>query len=174
MIRASVVVVGVIGTTLTNLKNSILLFLLMGFEIAYILVFPQLVCVLFFNISNGYGAIMGLLTGVVLKLLTGDSSLGLVPVICYPGCTLEDGVYVQYAPFKTINMLCTLASILLFSYLASLIFNKGLLPDKWDVLKVKGQQSPVPLAPIGGTTGQNDNDKQNTSDSQDEDKAANA
>lgn len=151
VISASVVVTGVIGTSLTSLNNSILLFWFLGNEIAYIVIFPQLVCILFFSISNGYGAVVGLLVGVLFKLLSGNPMLLLPPVMHFPGCTLEDGIYVQYAPVRTICMLASFASILLFSYLTSMLFNKKILPQRWDVLKIRDQKAEAALTPLEAT-----------------------
>lgn len=143
------VVTGVIGTSLTILNNSILLFWFLGNEIAYVVVFPHVVCVLYFNISNGYGAVVGLLVGVSFRLLRGDPSLFIPPVIHFPGCTLEDDVCMfQYAPVRTICMLASFAAIVLFSYLTSGLFNKNLLPQRWDVLKVRDQKASAALTQL--------------------------
>lgn len=142
VIRVSVVVVGLAGTSLTFLDNSVLMIWMLRSDLTYTLMLPQLVCVLFFSISNGYGAIMGCIVGMLLRVLSGEPLLGIPAILKFPGCTLVNGVYVQRSPIRTICMLSSVAAILSFSYLASLLFNKGLVPEKLDIFKVKAQQSP--------------------------------
>ncbi|KAM6999990.1 high-affinity choline transporter 1-like [Tautogolabrus adspersus] len=140
VIRITVVLAGLAGTSLTFLQNSIMVFWILGSGIAYTIMFPQLICVLYFNICNGYGSIMGLLVGVLLRVLCGEPSIGLPVVLQFPGCILQDGKYVQCAPVSTICMLSTIVVTLCFSYLASMFFNKELIPERWDIFQVKTQQ----------------------------------
>lgn len=137
-------VAGLVGTSLTYLDGSILVFWILGSDLTYTIIFPQLICVLFTEVSNGYGAIAGYLVAVVMRLLCGEPLLGLPVILHFPGCTSEDGVSIQRCPVKTICMLCALVSIVMFSYVASLLFNKGILPERWDVFKVKSQEAPTP------------------------------
>ncbi|XP_051239781.1 high affinity choline transporter 1 [Dicentrarchus labrax] len=142
VIRISVVVVGLAGTALTFLDSSVLVFWLVGVDMSYTIMFPQLVCVLFFKVSNGYGASVGYMMGIIMRVLSGEPLIGLPPAIKFPGCRLDkEGKLTQYFPFRTAIMVISLASILLFSWLASIIFNKGLLSERWDVFKIKRKQT---------------------------------
>lgn len=137
VIRTSVVVVGVLGTIITFYTNSTLLLWILGADISYTLIFPHLVTVLFFKVTNGYGAFLGYVIGLLLRILLGENTIGLPVVLQLPGCTLQDGVYVQKAPVRTFSMLSTFLSILFFSWLSALMFDGGLLPEKWDTFSVK-------------------------------------
>lgn len=146
VIRISVVAVGLAGTGLTFLDSSVLVFWLVGVDMSYTIMFPQLVCILFFKVSNSYGAAVGLMMGIVLRVLSGEPLLGLSPLIRFPGCRLDkEGKMTQYFPFRTAIMLSSMLSILLFSWLMSSVFNKGLLPESWDVFKVKRRPAPPAL-----------------------------
>ncbi|KAF7663212.1 hypothetical protein LDENG_00217000 [Lucifuga dentata] len=150
VIRISVVVVGISGTALTFLDNSVLVFWLVGVDMSYTIMFPQLVCILFFKASNGYGATVGYIMGIVMRVLSGEPLIGLPPAIQFPGCRLDDeGKMTQYFPFRTAIMVISLLSILLFSWLTSIIFNKGLLSDRWDVFKIKCKPTAV-IRPVDG------------------------
>ncbi|XP_007544745.1 high affinity choline transporter 1-like [Poecilia latipinna] len=138
VIRISVVVVGLAGTGLTFLDSSVLVFWLVGVDMSYTIMFPQLVCVLFFKVSNGYGVCVGYILGFVMRVLSGEPLIGLPPAIRFPGCRLDkEGKLTQFFPFRTTIMLLSLVSIVFFSWLASVIFSKGLLSDKWDVFDIK-------------------------------------
>ncbi|XP_068167948.1 high affinity choline transporter 1-like [Antennarius striatus] len=141
VIRISIVVVGLVGTSLTNLTNGVLVFWMLSSDLMFAVILPQLVCVLFIDVSNGYGATTGFLVAVVLRVLCGEPLIGLPVILHFPHGILEDGVYIQTWPFKTICLLAALVSILLFSYVFSVLFQKEILPEKWDVFKVKKQRT---------------------------------
>ncbi|TKS69255.1 High affinity choline transporter 1 Hemicholinium-3-sensitive choline transporter [Collichthys lucidus] len=137
VIRVTVVVVGLVGTSITFYTKSTLILWLLGADVSYTLMFPHLVSVLFFKVTNGYGAMVGYIIGLTVRILLGENTVGLPVVLHLPGCTLEEGVYIQKAPVRTVAMLCTFVTTLLFSLLALFMFNHGLLPQRWDIFKVK-------------------------------------
>ncbi|XP_042340923.1 high-affinity choline transporter 1-like [Plectropomus leopardus] len=148
VIRITVVVVGVVGTSISFYTNSPLVLWILGADASYTLMFPHLVAVLFFEVTNGYGAMVGYIVGLTVRVLLGENILGLPVVLHLPGCTLEDGVYVQKSPIRTVSMLCTLVTILVLSWLALFIFNHDLLPERWDIFKVKRNVTVSPVDPV--------------------------
>lgn len=139
VIRVTVVVVGLAGTSITFYTNSTLLLWILGADVSYTLMFPHLIAVLFFNVTNGYGALAGYIIGLLARILLGENTVGLPVVLCLPGCTMEDGLLVQKSPVRTVAMICTCVTILFFSFLAAFMFNHSLLPERWDIFKVKNK-----------------------------------
>ncbi|GLD61058.1 high affinity choline transporter 1-like protein [Lates japonicus] len=66
VIRVTVVVVGLVGTSITFYTNSTLVLWILGADISYTLIFPHLVSVLFFKVTNGYGATVGYVIGLTI------------------------------------------------------------------------------------------------------------
>ncbi|XP_054830442.1 high-affinity choline transporter 1-like [Eublepharis macularius] len=134
--RASIVVFGSLAAALAFYSHSVYDLWFLGGELVYALLFPQLCCVLFIPNTNAYGSAAGFFFGFLLRLLAGEPSLKIPPLICYPGCSLVDGAYVQRFPFKTVTMLLTLLTIISVSYLAAFVFRRNLLPREWDFCKL--------------------------------------
>lgn len=78
-----VTVVGLVGTSITFYV-----------DVSYTLKLPHVIALLFFEVTNGYGATVGYIIGLTLRILLGENVVGLNVVLHLPGCTLEDGVYV--------------------------------------------------------------------------------
>ncbi|XP_062983456.1 high affinity choline transporter 1-like [Elgaria multicarinata webbii] len=136
VMRASMVVFGTLAAALAFYSHSIFDLWFVSGELVYALLFPQLCCVLFVHGTNTYGSAAGFLLGFLLRLLAGEPSLKIPPVICYPGCSLVDGAYIQLFPFKMVTMLVSLLTIVSVSYLAAFGFKANLLPVEWDVCKI--------------------------------------
>ncbi|XP_042312938.1 high-affinity choline transporter 1-like [Sceloporus undulatus] len=125
--RVATVAFGIMATALAFYSNSIYDLWFLGGELVYALLFPQLCCVLFIPSTNTYGSAAGFLVGFLLRLLAGEPALKIPPVLCYLGCSLLDGTYIQLFPFKIVTMLITLLTIVSVSYLASFVFQSGTL-----------------------------------------------
>ncbi|XP_006018694.1 high-affinity choline transporter 1-like [Alligator sinensis] len=139
--RASMLVFGTAAAGLAFYSHSIYDLWFLSGELVYALLFPQLCCVLFIPHTNTYGSAAGILLGFLLRLLAGEPSLKIPPVIQYPGCCLVDGVYVQLFPFKTFTMLFTLGIIVSVSYLSAFLFKRNLLSRRWDVCNIMKENS---------------------------------
>ncbi|XP_067322319.1 high affinity choline transporter 1-like [Anolis sagrei] len=135
-LRLAIVAFGMMATALAFYSHSIYDLWFLGGELVYALLFPQLCCVLFIPSTNTYGSVIGFLVGFLLRLLAGEPALKIPPVICYPGCSLVDGTYIQLFPFKIVTMLITLLTIVFVSHLAAFVFQRKILPIRWDVCKI--------------------------------------
>ncbi|XP_077424893.1 high affinity choline transporter 1-like [Vanacampus margaritifer] len=134
VIRISVLLVGLAGTSLAFNKSSIHALFVLANDILYCIMIPQLACVVHLRFANCYGAISGYLIGLLLRVLSGEPALGIPPVLLYPGWREKDGVVTQYFPFRTLIVLISLAAIILMSWLFQLGFSRQFIPQSWDVL----------------------------------------
>ncbi|XP_071529907.1 high-affinity choline transporter 1-like [Panulirus ornatus] len=134
VMRAAIVVVAAIACTIGILINSIYyLFKLCG-DLVYVILFPQLLMVVHFReYVNTYGSFVAFCLGFLVRLLGGEPYIGVPPTIHYP--FFDETTGQQNFPFRTVAMLVSLSSLILFSAIAKALFTRGVLPARYDICR---------------------------------------
>ncbi|CAB3406317.1 unnamed protein product [Caenorhabditis bovis] len=130
VMRIAIIFVGIMATIMALTIQSIYGLWYLCADLVYVILFPQLVCVVYFPKSNTYGSLAGYAVGLFLRLIGGEPLLSFPPLVHYPMFT--DGV--QYFPFRTTAMLSSMATIYIVSIHAEKLFKSGRLSPEWDLL----------------------------------------
>ena len=130
VIRFAIFGVGALATVMALKVQSIYALWYLCSDLVYAILFPQLCCVIYVPGANTYGAMMGYITAVVLRVGGGESVIGLEPFIKYPYFNAIDG---QLFPFRTFAMGCSFISIVFTSYFTKYLFSSNILPRKCDI-----------------------------------------
>ena len=141
VIRVSVLVIGVVSVVVALAVKSVIYLLILCMDLVYVILFPQLCCVLFFQHCNTYGAAVGYVVGLILRLLAGDPFLDIPAVIKYP--YYQHDTQDQLFPYRSLAMLLGLLLTLGVSYLTRHLFTKGVIPLKYDVFKCFPPEKPA-------------------------------
>ncbi|KAK2905522.1 hypothetical protein QQF64_034091 [Cirrhinus molitorella] len=144
VMRITIFVFGALATAMALLTGSVYGLWYLSSDLVYVIIFPQLLCVLFVKGTNTYGSVAGYIFGLLLRIGGGEPYLRLPPFIYYPGwqtrekeqrLTREVERFVeQRFPYKTVSMLASLLSNAAFSYVAKYLFESGTLSPKYDFL----------------------------------------
>ncbi|XP_063300694.1 high affinity choline transporter 1 [Pelobates fuscus] len=136
VLRITIFIFGASATAMALLAQSVYGLWYLSSDLVYIIIFPQLLCVLFIKGTNTYGSIVGYVFGLFLRISGGEPYLYLQALICYPGCYADprNGIYLQRFPFKTVSMLASFLANVCVSYLVKYLFEKGTISPKLDFL----------------------------------------
>ncbi|XP_071946763.1 high-affinity choline transporter 1-like isoform X2 [Antedon mediterranea] len=141
IMRCSILVAGAIATTLAITIDSIYGLFHLCSDFVYVILFPQLLCVVYVEFANTYGSICAYFIGLLLRLGGGEEILGLKSFIKYP--YYDEAEDLQLFPFRTFSMLISLGTLLSVSYLTRYLFTKEILAKEYDVLRcVTNQPDP--------------------------------
>ncbi|XP_038046002.1 high-affinity choline transporter 1-like [Patiria miniata] len=133
VMRASIVVGGVIATAFGLSINSVYKLFVFCSDFVYVVLFPQFLCVIHFSKCNTYGSLLAYIVALILRFGGGDSLLGIPALIKYP--YYDDEEEVQLFPYKTLAMLSSLLTILVVSYPLDYLFKKGTIPKRYDFFR---------------------------------------
>ena len=110
--KISILAIGTLATLLALRVQSVYALWFLCADLVYVLLFPQLVMVLFLKKSSAKGALAGLTLGLILRLGGGEASLGVPAFIPYPMNYEDLGLMF---PFRSFAMVLSLVTIWLIS-----------------------------------------------------------
>ncbi|MGH0135135.1 UNVERIFIED_CONTAM: hypothetical protein FKN15_032414 [Acipenser sinensis] len=142
VMRITIFVFGAVATAMALLTGTVYGLWYLSSDLVYVIIFPQLLSVLFVKGTNTYGSVAGYIFGLLLRISGGEPYLKLPPFIYYPGWTEQikehpltgavEHIIVQKFPFKTVSMLSSFLANVAFSYLLKYLFESGSLAPKYD------------------------------------------
>lgn len=132
------------ATCMALLTGSVYGLWYLSSDLVYVIIFPQLLSVLFIKGTNTYGSVAAYLVGLFLRIGGGEQYLKIPPFIYYPGWVVQEKVHhltgevehfvQQRFPFKTVSMLASFLANVAVSYLTKYLFESGILSHKYDFL----------------------------------------
>ncbi|KAL3876539.1 hypothetical protein ACJMK2_034380, partial [Sinanodonta woodiana] len=131
VMRISIFWVGAMATVMAILVESVYALWYLCSDLVYVVLFPQLVCVIYLSWSNTYGSLAGYILGLFIRILGGEPTLKIPAVIKFPWYDEENQT--QMFPYKTLCMLISMVSIMSVSYMTKYLFEHGILHAKRDV-----------------------------------------
>uniref|UniRef100_A0A7E4UYU4 Sodium/solute symporter n=1 Tax=Panagrellus redivivus TaxID=6233 RepID=A0A7E4UYU4_PANRE len=132
VMRFAIILVGILATAMALTIQSIYGLWYLCADLVYVILFPQLCCVVYFHRSNTYGCLLGYIVGLLLRLSGGEPLLGFPATIHYP--MYDEATQTQYFPFKSMSMACSFACCIGGSLLSEFLFKKGVLQPEMDFL----------------------------------------
>jgi high affinity choline transporter 7 len=121
--RIGIFLVGIGAACIGILVSSIYVLWYLCSDLVYVILFPQLLCVVYVPHTNTYGSLSAYITGFLFRILIGEPSLG-IPAVIHFG---------PYIPPKTLCMLICLATTLIVSQIAKSLFEKRILSPGYDI-----------------------------------------
>lgn len=130
--RGAILFVGFMATAMALTVKSIYGLWYLSSDLVYVMLFPQLVCVVYFKkFCNTYGSLSAYIIGFLLRALGGEEIVGLPALIKYPYFREETGE--QLFPFRTLSMLISLSTLLAVSRSTKWLFENGHIPPAMDI-----------------------------------------
>uniref|UniRef100_A0A3P9MDF5 High affinity choline transporter 1 n=1 Tax=Oryzias latipes TaxID=8090 RepID=A0A3P9MDF5_ORYLA len=144
VMRITIFVFGGLATMMALVTGTVYGLWYLSSDLVYVIIFPQLLSVLFVKGTNTYGSVAAYLFGLVLRIGGGEPYLRLPPFIYYPGWIIEKQIHQetgiiedfvkQRFPFKTVSMVASFVANFIFSHLAKYLFESGKISHKYDFL----------------------------------------
>ncbi|KAI6227342.1 High-affinity choline transporter 1 [Aphelenchoides fujianensis] len=132
VMRFAIVKTGFLATVMALTVQSVYALWYLCADLVYVILFPQLFCVVYFERSNTYGSLLGYFVGLLLRVSGGEPLLHLPALIRFPW--FDEDRMEQKFPFKTLTMLSSLSCCIFGSLLTHYLFQLGILPPNYDLL----------------------------------------
>jgi high affinity choline transporter 7 len=101
-----IVGVGAAASVLANQMDSIYSLFVLCSYFVYVMLFPQLTCVIYFRDVNTYGSLAGYIMGLFFQLAGGEKRLKVPALFQYP--SYDAKAKFQRFPYKTFPILMSL------------------------------------------------------------------
>lgn len=144
VMRITIFVFGALATAMALLTGSVYGLWYLSSDLVYVIIFPQLLSVLFVKGTNTYGSVAAYIVGLLLRIGGGEPYLKLPPFIYYPGWVIQERIHhltgdvehfvQQRFPFKSVSMVASFLANVAVSYLTKYLFESGMLSHKYDFL----------------------------------------
>ncbi|KAK0058927.1 high-affinity choline transporter 1, partial [Biomphalaria pfeifferi] len=131
VMRAAIFGVTALALAMALCVKSIYVLWYLCADLVYVILFPQLLCVIYIKKSNTYGSLAGYILGLFIRIAGGEMAIGLPALFKFPLYDEKTGM--QGFPYKTLAMLVTLLTLVVVSYLTAYLFETGKLPRRFDI-----------------------------------------